>query len=70
MSDSNVINIAGRQRMLSQRIAKVALALGDATVASQRSERYRELGETLDLWEGCHRGLQQGDAELGSARCE
>ena len=65
MSDSNVINIAGRQRMLSQRIAKAALALGETANVPQQSGRYRELAETLDLWERCHRGLQQGDVELG-----
>src|SRR5271157_5988112 len=65
MSDSNVINIAGRQRMLSQRIAKAALAVRDAENPPQRAERYQELRETLALWERSHRGLQQGDAELG-----
>jgi signal transduction histidine kinase/CheY-like chemotaxis protein/HPt (histidine-containing phosphotransfer) domain-containing protein len=65
MSDSNVINIAGRQRMLSQRIAKAALALRDAANPSQQAERDRELRETLALWQRCHRGLQRGDAELG-----
>ncbi len=65
MSDSNVINLAGRQRMLSQRIAKAALALRDAANPLQQAERRQELGETLALWKRCQRGLEQGDAELG-----
>ena len=65
MSDSQVINIAGRQRMLSQRIAKAVLAANRATVPQELAARHRELRNTLALWERCHRGLQEGDAELG-----
>ena len=64
MSDSNVINVAGRQRMLSQRIAKSVLALRAAATSQQQAGRRQELRETLALWERCHRGLQQGDGEL------
>jgi signal transduction histidine kinase/CheY-like chemotaxis protein len=65
MSDSRVVNIAGRQRMLSQRIAKAALAADAATDPKQIAAARSELSDTLVLWERSHRGLQEGDPELG-----
>lgn len=59
-TDAPAINIAGRQRMLSQRLAKSALAL-----AAAREESYRaELRETLELWVRSHHALQAGDPAL------
>lgn len=63
-SDSEVINIAGRQRMLSQRLAKAALRLDDAS-AAERDGCRAELRETLSTWTQYHAVLQQGDDELG-----
>lgn len=63
-NDSHCINIAGRQRMLSQRISKAALALQSVTDPLTRDERVRELYENAALWERSHRGLQYGDAEM------
>lgn len=63
--DSRIVNIAGRQRMLSQRINKAAFGLYFATDSTD-AERYRiELTSALDLWVESHRGLQNGDADLG-----
>jgi len=64
-SDSTVINIAGRQRMLSQRLTKAALALGESDDTDERQARLDELRDSLALWQKCHRGLQTGDASLG-----
>ncbi|MEM6655763.1 MAG: histidine kinase dimerization/phospho-acceptor domain-containing protein, partial [Planctomycetota bacterium] len=61
--DSRVINFAGRQRMLSQRLAKSALRLKSVD-ADGRTESLAELKETVDLWTRTHDGLLQGDAEL------
>lgn len=61
--DARVINVAGRQRMLSQKISKVALKIqqgqGDST------SNYQELKKAVDLWQQSHEGLQKGDSELG-----
>jgi two-component system sensor kinase FixL len=59
-----VINIAGRQRMLSQRLAKAALALDAAVSEDDRRHHRAELGQVLQLWSTSHRGLRQGDRAL------
>lgn len=63
--DSRVINIAGRQRMLSQRIVKVSYYLIHAKTIEERQNFRRQLGDSIDLWVQSHIGLQQGDKELG-----
>jgi len=65
LSDSTVINIAGRQRMLSQKITKLALQIDISDSPFQQAESRRELRESVELWETCHLGLQAGDDELG-----
>ena len=73
--DANVINIAGRQRMLSQKIAKTANAVqvesGQEIAPAaevQESEALQsaldELTAALALFKKSHEGLQVGDAEL------
>ena len=62
---ARVINLAGRQRMLSQRAAKAALAAASAPDAGVRSASADELRETLATWSRTQRGLRDGDAELG-----
>jgi signal transduction histidine kinase/ActR/RegA family two-component response regulator len=64
-SDGRTINIAGRQRMLSQRLTKAALAIQSAQDEKDRQQRWQELQEVTTLWEQSHRGLQRGDAQLG-----
>ncbi|MFY0598461.1 MAG: type IV pili methyl-accepting chemotaxis transducer N-terminal domain-containing protein [Cyclobacteriaceae bacterium] len=60
--DAHVINVAGRQRMLSQKITKSSLRVvydrdsQDKTVAVLRQD--------LDLWRKSHEGLQNGSEEL------
>ena len=64
-SDARVINLAGRQRMLSQKLSKAALAFESTAAPDARKERVGELRSVVTLWERSHVGLQRGDAELG-----
>lgn len=66
-ADAKVINIAGRQRMLSQRICKCVLLLNSSAAHDvEQLEIVRgELKQTLRIWRQSHEGLQHGDAELG-----
>jgi methyl-accepting chemotaxis protein len=57
--DSNSINVAGRQRMLSQRLAK------EAMLVAQQAESQAAMGKTIDLFEKSHRALLDGNQELG-----
>lgn len=63
--DSRVVNIAGRQRMLSQRINKAAFGLYISMDDEGRARYLNELGTSLELWTQSHQGLQNGDEELG-----
>ena len=62
--DSRIINLAGKQRMLSQKITKYAYQLPFITSELEEHEMLDELINALDLWERTHKGLQLGDAEL------
>lgn len=63
-SDANVVNIAGRQRMLSQRLSKAALMIQTAPTEPARQAALAELAEVEALWARSHRALQHGDPEL------
>ena len=64
-TDGRVINVAGRQRMLSQRVAKSAAvaAAGFGTDAGRRAAA--ELATAASQWERAHGALLDGDAEMG-----
>ena len=63
-ADSTVINIAGRQRMLSQRVAKESLLLAVASEDDINDHRHR-LSQAVRLWEESHIGLTQRDSDMG-----
>lgn len=58
---ANAVNLAGRQRMLSQKLVKDALALRLAHGQNTRRMRRVELSDTAREWARVQRGLQQGD---------
>lgn len=65
LSDSRVINVAGRQRMLSQKISKAALEVLAAKNDWEINSHGKELEESLAIWEKSHGGLQKGDGDIG-----
>ncbi|WP_371357381.1 type IV pili methyl-accepting chemotaxis transducer N-terminal domain-containing protein, partial [Hydrocoleum sp. CS-953] len=64
-TSSRVINIAGRQRMLSQKLSKASLALKFTANPEIKKQRQEELQDVVQLFQRSHEGLQWGDSELG-----
>lgn len=63
--EGRVVNIAGRQRMLSQKMAKTALALILDGSPAGRAALAGELEAAASLWRRSHDGLLGGDPGLG-----
>jgi len=63
--DARTINIAGRQRMLSQAIAKDAVLIARSADAAERKRLTADLRGLDVLWENSHAALQHGDNALG-----
>ena len=63
-NDSRVINISGRQRMLSQRITKTALLIKNAQHETQKASFLETFGKIVKLWQKSHLGLQFSDVDL------
>ena len=61
LGDAKVINIAGRQRMLSQKLTKEILLLAEHP---QSTPLQNELKTTLQQWTIAHEGLQYGNDSL------
>ncbi len=76
--DATTVNVAGRQRMLSQRIPRIILALD----ASRRSamndpsdvelplQTVAELRDSLKVWRANHLGLANASSAVGFSRAE
>jgi len=63
-SDSRVVNVAGKQRMLSQKIAKSLLMLSQEENVARRTELYFGLRRSVKLWGLSQQGLLQGNDSL------
>ncbi|MFL1011446.1 ATP-binding protein [Flavisericum labens] len=64
-SDSTVINVAGRQRMLSQKLTKDVVSISAEPNLEKRLLLKDKIKETLHLWEVSHYALQRGNDSLG-----
>lgn len=63
--DSRIINIAGRQRMLSQKITKAVFGLYVSKNQIEKDMYIEEINTSLNIWEKSHYGLKNGDKNLG-----
>jgi len=62
--DATIINVAGRQRMLSQKLTKQTLLLLQAENLSSKTAIKNRLKETQKLWKTSHNGLLKGNDSL------
>ena len=63
-SDSTIINIAGRQRMLSQKLAKEVVLLATEPRVVEKLNVVSSLKKTRRTWEISHHALQTGNDSL------
>lgn len=65
LSDSGIINISGKQRMLSQKLTKEILILNFVSDTAQKKEEINRINKTLTLWKNTHYNLENGNKSLG-----
>lgn len=63
-NNAAVVNISGRQRMLSQRLALFCMRLVSSQAPGERQALKKVLGDLILLMERSHRGLIYGDRAL------
>ncbi len=64
LTDSRVVNVAGRQRMLSQSITKYALFLAPDQTEEKRKDIHSKLSASLTRWKISQEGLLHGNDSL------
>ena len=64
LNDSRLINISGKQRMLSQKLVKEILILNAVSDASKTKQQIFNIKETLSIWKSTQLALQNGDDQL------
>ncbi len=63
-ADARVINLSGRQRMLSQMLTKEALLLAQSDNDDDRKKYHSSLDTALQNWRMMHNALRHGNEEL------
>jgi signal transduction histidine kinase len=65
LSDSRIINISGKQRMLSQKLTKEILVLNFVADANKDSKEIERVNDILNLWQFNQNALEKGNDSLG-----
>ena len=65
LSDSRIINISGKQRMLSQKLTKEILILNFITDSTNNKKEIDRANEIIKLWTFNHNALEKGNDSLG-----
>lgn len=65
LSDSKIINISGKQRMLSQKLTKEVLILNFYADTTNRKQEITRINEIIKLWKFNHYALENGNDSLG-----
>lgn len=64
LSDSRVVNVAGKQRMLSQKITKLVLKFDEGQSSADRKVILEDLRSSVYLWKTSQLALQSGNDSL------
>jgi two-component system sensor histidine kinase DegS len=65
LSDSRIINISGKQRMLSQKLTKEVLILNFITDSLQEKKQINQISKIISEWKFNHYSLVNGNDSLG-----
>jgi PAS domain S-box-containing protein len=65
LSDSGIINISGKQRMLSQKLTKEILILNFVTDTVKSKQEINQINDIINLWKFNHYALENGNDSLG-----
>lgn len=65
LSDSRIINISGKQRMLSQKMTKELLELNIIVDSLEQKAKIKQIAQTIQQWKRNHYWLQNGNKSLG-----
>ena len=65
LSDSKIINVSGKQRMLSQKLTKEILILNFIVDAKNNKKEIESANEIIKLWTFNHNALEKGNDSLG-----
>ena len=63
--DSKIINVSGKQRMLSQKLTKQVLILNFITDSTSNKQETLHIKQIIDLWKFNHQALVNGNDSLG-----